>query len=227
MVSREVSTGKDRPFVFTNMRMCEVCKSTNRVCQFKKSGPYLCNKHSRHIQRHGKILTRTIYDKNEIVDCGNYAEMILYNKEGEETARTKIDKNQIKRVSKYKWNLGNKRYVRCIKLKTQLHNFVLGKKKGYHTDHKSGDRLDNRVENLRIVTVSQNQWNRNVLHRRNKSGYNGVFWDSVTNSWAARICCFRKQIWLGRHKNKSDAIKARLEAEQKYFGEFAPTKRAA
>ena len=38
----------------------------------------------------------------------------------------------------------------------------------------------------------------------------------------ARIVLNKKDIYLGRYSNKEDAIKARLEAEIKYFGEFAP-----
>lgn len=35
----------------------------------------------------------------------------------------------------------------------------------------------------------------------------------------------RKTIYLGVFNNKEDAIKARLQAENKYFGEFAPQRR--
>ena len=38
----------------------------------------------------------------------------------------------------------------------------------------------------------------------------------------ARIVLDKKDIYLGRYSNKEDAIKARLEAEIKYYGEFAP-----
>ena len=32
----------------------------------------------------------------------------------------------------------------------------------------------------------------------------------------------QKSIWLGEYADKDDAIKARLLAEAKYFGDFAP-----
>ena len=38
----------------------------------------------------------------------------------------------------------------------------------------------------------------------------------------ARIVLNKKDIYLGRYSNKEDAMKARFEAEIKYFGEFAP-----
>ena len=40
-----------------------------------------------------------------------------------------------------------------------LHNKILPKKEGYYVDHINGDRLDNRPENLRYVTPSQNARN--------------------------------------------------------------------
>lgn len=42
--------------------------------------------------------------------------------------------------------------------------------------------------------------------------------------WASKICVNYKTIYLGEFLNKDDAIKVRLEAEVKYFKEFAPQK---
>ena len=50
----------------------------------------------------------------------------------------------------------------------------------------------------------------------------GVVYDRNREKWMARIVLNKKDIYLGRYSNKEDAIKARLEAEIKYFGEFAP-----
>ena len=46
--------------------------------------------------------------------------------------------------------------------------------------------------------------------------------DKSRNKWSARIVFDNKNLYLGRYYNKEDAIKARLQAEAKYFGEFAP-----
>ena len=40
------------------------------------------------------------------------------------------------------------------------------------------------------------------------------------NRWVAQIVVNGKNKFLGNHKTKEDAIKAREEAEIKYFGEF-------
>ena len=71
----------------------------------------LCNKHYLQVYRHGKILTRTIYDCNEIVKYDKHAEIILYDNNCNEVARTKIDLEDIERCSKHKWCLAVKGYV--------------------------------------------------------------------------------------------------------------------
>ena len=79
---------------------------------------------------------------------------------------------------------------------------------------------DNRKANLRIVTQSENQMNRK-LAINNKSGVAGVCWDKNNNCWIAQIGFNGQKIRLGCFKNKDDAIKARKEAEEKYFGEHS------
>lgn len=54
------------------------------------------------------------------------------------------------------------------------------------------------------------------LHKDNKSGQKGVSWMGSRQKWRAYIGFKGKQITLGYFDNKEDAIKARLEAEEKY-----------
>ena len=51
----------------------------------------------------------------------------------------------------------------------------------------------------------------------------GYHWDKLRNKWNVKIMLNRKSIFLGRFNfnKEQDAIKARREAELKYFGEFA------
>ena len=60
--------------------------------------------------------------------------------------------------------------------------------------------------------------------KNNSSGVTGIHFDKKISKWVARIQCENKRINLGRFNEKIDAIKARLRAEIKYFGEFAPQK---
>ncbi len=52
------------------------------------------------------------------------------------------------------------------------------------------------------------------LRSDNVSGKTGVSWDARTQSWAANITFKKKHYRLGRYKNKEDAIRVRIEAEE-------------
>lgn len=93
--------------------------------------------------------------------------------------------------------------------------------KGY--DHKNRNPLDNRKENLRYATQHENTMNKSI-QTNNTSGIIGVGWVKKLQKWRARITYNGESIYLGVFDNKEDAIKARLNAEKEYFGEFAPQK---
>lgn len=101
-----------------------------------------------------------------------------------------------------------------------LHRLIMNSPKDLQIDHINGNRLDNRKENLRVCTKSQNAMN-SKLARTNTSGYKGVNWDKRYNKWRARIKLNKKEKHLGFFNNKEDAAKAYNEAAIKYFGEFA------
>lgn len=85
-------------------------------------------------------------------------------------------------------------------------------------DHINGDRADNRWANLRLATRSQNNMNA-TLRSDNKSGFRGVSWRRDTQKWHARIKVEGKTILLGNFSDLNAAAAARLQAEEKYFGE--------
>lgn len=88
------------------------------------------------------------------------------------------------------------------------------------TDHINQNKMDNRKENLRKCTQSQNMMNVG-LKKNNTSGFIGVTKNG--NGWLAKINPSKgKRISLGWFKNKEDAIIARLKAEKQYYGDFAP-----
>ena len=91
-------------------------------------------------------------------------------------------------------------------------------------DHINRNPLDNRKENLRPVTPTQNAQN-NSLRYNSRSGIIGVNWHKRDEVWESHIGVNNKVLYLGRFNDKNDAILARLNAEIKYFGvEFAPQK---
>jgi len=84
-----------------------------------------------------------------------------------------------------------------------------------HLDHINGDRVDNRMVNLREATNRENNKNQK-LRCDNTSGVVGVYWDKRSAKWWARIKVDRKSIHLGYFDSIEDAAAARAEAEIKY-----------
>jgi len=86
-------------------------------------------------------------------------------------------------------------------------------------DHEDGNGLNNKINNLRVATRSENGRNRK-LQKNNTSGVTGVAWDKKRRRWEARIKINGKVRYLGYYPNIQDAIQVRKEAEKKYFGKF-------
>jgi len=83
----------------------------------------------------------------------------------------------------------------------------------FEIDHINGDRADNRWENLRKVSKSENQ--RNGGQRiNNSSGVHGVHWKSSKNRWEAKIWNGPKHVYLGLFKTIQEAAIARKAAER-------------
>lgn len=202
---------------------CDICGSYLHSHYREKFNMNLCNKHNKQMKRHGKILKRTRYTPNKIKEKDKYAEVILYNKDNKEKARTKIDKEDIEKVKKYKWYYDKNGYVVSDSFdenKTKyLHRYLMKPSKEKIIDHINGNKLDNRKSNLRMVFHSENSINR-------KSASNffnediGVAFDKRRSRWFAYIEKDCKRHYLGSYSLKENAIKARREAEIKYFGEY-------
>lgn len=101
-----------------------------------------------------------------------------------------------------------------------MHREIMQTPMELQTDHINGNKLDNRKENLRICTCSENQHNKKI-YKNNLSGYKGVYFDKANNCWRALIRINGKKIYLGTFYASKDAAKAYDIAAKKYFGEFA------
>ncbi len=90
---------------------------------------------------------------------------------------------------------------------------------GKWCDHIDRNTLNNRKKNLRETTPLENS--HNVSRRKdNTSGVTGVYYNKEYGFWCATISVNHKRLWLGCFNEKEDAIKARLEAEVKYYGDY-------
>lgn len=69
----------------------------------------------------------------------------------------------------------------------------------------------NLVDGTSLLLISKN------LISSNGSRYKGIVWDKKRQKWRVRISFQKREIYLGRFDDIEDAIKARKEAEEKYF----------
>lgn len=100
-----------------------------------------------------------------------------------------------------------------------LHRLLLKPPLGFVVDHIDSNGLNNRRNNLRIATRSQNCQN-SKIPTRNTSGYKGVSWNTRDEKWRSAIVVNKKLIFLGNFDCKHDAYLAYCEASNKYHGEF-------
>lgn len=105
------------------------------------------------------------------------------------------------------------------KKRERMHSVVMKVSNGNVPDHIDGNTLDNRRSNLREVTRTINARNLNSLNRNNTSGHRGVTWDKTKSRWIAEIGIAGKIKKIGAFTSKEKAIKARKDAEIKYWGE--------
>lgn len=90
---------------------------------------------------------------------------------------------------------------------------------GKLSDHINHNGLDNRRNNLRIVTRIENQWNRRSF--KGESKYRGVSKYKRSNKWRARLTRLDKEYYLGYFDNEIYAAKAYDRKAKEIFGEFA------
>jgi hypothetical protein len=93
-------------------------------------------------------------------------------------------------------------------------------------DHINGDRLDNRLSNLREATRQENLRNK-AMYRKNKSNFKGVHFDTARRKWVAKIKSNDGRVYLGGFETPEEASAAYEAAANKYFGEFATIRRVA
>lgn len=195
--------------------ICNICgrKSFRAIKAYKK---IWCVKHYKQMKKYGRMLDdnpRTILDKNEIRICGKVAYMDLYSIKCGKVAEVKFDSEDVNKVRYTKWKLSNSGYaMNTPKFKGQNKHFsrvVLNTNE--FVDHINHNTLDNRKENLRIVTKSQNQMN---------SNYKGITLQP-SGKYMAHIKLNQKMLNLGVYVDKEEALYARWYAEKIVFKEFS------
>jgi hypothetical protein len=139
-----------------------------------------------------------------------------------------IDPSDIAVVSRFKWSgslQNGKRYVSSTSRQygpsVLMHVLLMGRRRGFLTDHINGNGLDNRRSNLRWATCAQNQANKR--HQRNaRSPYKGA-WPPSSNhpKWRAAITHAGVRYFLGVFDSAEGAARAYDSKAKELFGEFA------
>lgn len=99
----------------------------------------------------------------------------------------------------------------------KLHRVLMDAPGDMVVDHINHNTLDNRDENLRLATMSENKQNLIGAHANSKSGIRGVSWDDHAKKWKAVICVEGNIIRCGRFKDINEAEKAVIKARKKYM----------
>lgn len=87
-------------------------------------------------------------------------------------------------------------------------------------DHIDGNTKNNRIENLRDASLSQNGYNRK-LQKNNTSGAKGVSWHKKSNKWQVKIRIDGAAKHIGLYDDLEFAELVAQEARNKYHGSYA------
>jgi hypothetical protein len=144
-----------------------------------------------------------------------------------------VDDEYFEELNKFSWCLYKdhntcyaKRKLPAIdgkKITLAMHRYILGLTDSkIFVDHINGNGLDNRRENLRVCTNSENLRNRSK-QKNNSSGFKGVSWHKASQKYSAQIkgININGKKHLGLYVCPIQAAKAYNEAAIKYHGEFA------
>lgn len=141
----------------------------------------------------------------------------------------KISPEDFERVSAFAWHVRNRGYVARTsrdenwkRRQVHLHRFILGLDRDacVFVDHINGDPLDNRRENLRACSNSENQRNQG-LNKRNTTGYKGVCLHKQSGKYRAQIRHQGVRRTIGHFHTPEEAAHAYNKSAISLHGEFA------
>ena len=121
--------------------------------------------------------------------------------------------------------VGNRGYIVIVvngkqRMAHRLVWIMYGKEPVPMLDHIDGDQRNNRIENLRPITVSQNQRN-TKLRKDSTSGIKGVSWRKQDKKWAGQVWHKNTLYRAGNFADKDECAAAVRELRESLHGEFA------
>ena len=209
-----VDVRAEEPLGTKNKRVkCAISYCENLNCSTRISKIY-CSKHVMRLAKGNNPHEKTSKDRRPSTIEGGVAKIELGFKARHGYAIVDIDFSYL---DKYNWNLSSSGYAFArpsgrTKM-IYMHHLVLPRVEGMDNDHINRNKLDNRLQNLRTVTRSQN------LHNSMKSGasgYKGVQFNKNRGKWQTRL--------RGKSKlfaDKHDAAEYYNIIAKKMYGEYA------
>ena len=137
--------------------------------------------------------------------------------------RIQVDDERLNYITQWSWHYSDKTGAQRtdyanLQRTVRLHRQLTNAPKGMSVDHINGDTSDNRLENLRVCTHSDNSKNRK-LNKNSSSGFKGVHKHNG-GRWHARITANGKRISLGTFDSPIEASLAYESAARKLHGNF-------
>lgn len=146
-----------------------------------------------------------------------------------------VDNEDFEVLNKFKWHVRKgQRTLYAVRLVhnpspsgprqkvLRMHRIILGltnpKTEGEHRD---GNGLNNRRNNLRVATRAQNCRAFQTNRHGKTSKFRGVSWNRPNKKWSAQIKANRKITYLGLFKDEREAARAYDSEATRLFGEFA------
>jgi hypothetical protein len=148
-----------------------------------------------------------------------------------------VDDEDYEALAKFKWQAEWSRNAQTWYAKrrtskadgcrtVRMHREIVGAGAGEQVDHRNHDGLDNRRDNLRRCTVTQNNANQRK-GAGHTSRYKGVSWNALTGSWRAQISVEGTTRHIGQYASEKEAAAAYDAAASALHGEFAYLNRAS
>ena len=97
--------------------------------------------------------------------------------------------------------------------------YFYGENPDFDVDHINGNRLDNRICNLRLATMQENSLNRDK-QKNNSSGYKNVSWSKAMKRWMVRMQVKGKDRVLGYYSTPEEANVAAIQERKMTQSEF-------
>lgn len=163
---------------------------------------------------------------NDFIEHENYIELLINSRGKQYSCLVDKDDYDNPEIHKHRWTINSPKYKYVVRGQwdgagykmIRLSRLLCGRVvlTNEVVDHINGNALDNRRKNLRILSQHENTRNRTKI--RNKTGVPGAMFSSNGSISVTIRHKKGKTKYVGSYKTKAEALKARIEAEKKYWG---------